>query len=175
VVERWGVPRMLLWSGLAIMPLPALWGLTESFGFLAVLQVVSGMVWSAYELAILLLFIESIPFAKKMNVMTIYNLANAGAIMGGSLIGGWLLYSCGGGSAAYHTVFLASTLARIGALLILVHAPARAARKLTELIREALPAKAENTPVILHFSTPHKSPVLGHQSSGGKLVKDKAA
>jgi MFS family permease len=175
VVERHGVQRLLLWGGLAIMPLPAFWGLTDSFAFLAVLQIVSGAAWSAYELAILLLFIENIPFAKKVNVITIYNLANAGAIMGGSLIGGGLLWACGGGSAAYHTVFLASTLARIAALLVLVQAPALAARKLSDLIGKTLSDKVESPTVLLRPSTLRKSPAFSHQRSREKLVEKKAA
>jgi MFS family permease len=76
-------------------------------------------------LANLLLIIEAIPAAKKINVLTVYNFANALAIVVGSFIGGCLLTALGGGRHAYLMVFLASTIARCVALLILVKLPLR--------------------------------------------------
>jgi MFS family permease len=125
VVQKIGVNRLLWMSGLAIVPLPALWDLSDSFTYLAILQVFSGAVWGAYELANLLLIIESIPAAKKINILTIYNLVNALAIVVGSFVGGFLLTAFGGGRHAYLMVFLFSTLARAVALLILVKIPIR--------------------------------------------------
>lgn len=125
IIERVGVRRMLWLSGLAIVPLPALWDISDSFTYLAILQVYSGAVWAAYELANLLLIIESIPAAKKINILTVYNFVNALAIVGGSFIGGFLLTAFGGGRHAYLIVFLISTLARAAALLMLVRIPIR--------------------------------------------------
>jgi MFS family permease len=125
VVKKIGITQLLWLSGLAIVPLPALWDISDSFTYLAILQVYSGMVWAAYELANLLLIIESIPAAKKINILTIYNFANALAIVGGSIIGGYLLTVFGGGRHAYLMLFLVSTLARAAALLILVKMPLR--------------------------------------------------
>jgi MFS family permease len=125
IVERIGVNRLLWISGLTIVPLPALWDLSDSFTYLAILQVFSGAVWGAYELANLLLILEAIPAAKKVNILTIYNFANALAIVGGSIIGGYLLTAFGGGCHAYLMVFLASSIARLTALMILVKIPVR--------------------------------------------------
>ena len=125
VVEKIGVNRLLWMSGLAIVPLPALWNLSDSFTYLAILQVYSGAVWAAYELANLLLIIESIPAAKKINILTVYNFANAVAIVGGSFIGGYLLTVFGGGRHAYLMVFLVSSIARAAALLFMVKIPLR--------------------------------------------------
>jgi MFS family permease len=123
VIEKIGVNRLLWMSGLGIVPMAFLWGLSDSFVYLIILQIVSGVVWGAYELSNLLLIIEAIPAAKKINVLTVYNFVNALAIMGGSIIGGYLLTAFGGGYHAYFVVFLASTLARIMAPVILVKVP----------------------------------------------------
>jgi hypothetical protein len=125
VVGKIGVNRLLWISGLAIVPLPALWNISDSFTYLAILQIYSGAVWAAYELANLLLILGSIPAAKKISILTIYNLVNALALVGGSFIGGYLLTVMGGGRQAYLLLFLASTVARAVALLILVKMPVR--------------------------------------------------
>jgi MFS family permease len=125
IIEKIGVRRMLWISGLGIVPLPALWDVSDSFTYLSILQVYSGAVWAAYELANLLLIIESIPAAKKINILTVYNFVNAMAIVGGSFIGGFLLTAFGGGRHAYLMLFLISTLARAAALLMLVKLPIR--------------------------------------------------
>jgi MFS family permease len=123
VVEKIGVNRLLWMSGLGIVPMAFLWGLSDSFTYLVILQIVSGAVWGAYELANLLLIIEAIPTAKKINVLTVYNFVNALAIMGGSFIGGYLLTAFGGGYRAYFIVFLASSVARLMAPVLLVKVP----------------------------------------------------
>jgi MFS family permease len=144
LVKKIGVNRLLWLSGLTIVPLPALWDLSDSFTYLIILQVFSGAVWGAYELANLLLIIESIPAAKKINILTVYNFANALAIVGGSFIGGYLLTVFGGGRHAYLMVFLASTMARAVALLILVKIPLRL--PVFGLKKKALPLQPILTP-----------------------------
>jgi MFS family permease len=156
VVEKIGVNRLLWLSGMAIVPLPALWDISDSFTYLAILQVFSGAVWGAYELANLLLIIESIPAAKKINILTVYNFANALAIVGGSFLGGYLLTIFGGGRHAYVMLFLASTLARATALLILVKIPLRL--PLFGREKAALSRKSASTPS-LAVNRPHFKPL----------------
>ncbi len=117
VVDRVGVTTMLIVSGLAIVPMPALWTLSDSFGYLAVLQLYAGAGWSAFELASLLVFFDSIPAEKKVNVLTFYNFANAAAVMAGSLIGGLLMWELASSRTAYLVIFWVSAFARIGALV----------------------------------------------------------
>jgi predicted MFS family arabinose efflux permease len=130
VAKRWG-PRRLLWiSGALIVPVPALWLIHHGFVYLAVLQVVSGAAWGAYELAMLLLLFEAIPRQKRLGVLTVFNVANAAAIAGGSLVGGTLLATFGAGTAAYVALFAASSVARVAPLLLLVKLPTEGLRHL---------------------------------------------
>ena len=125
MVERWGPHRVLWLSALGIIPLPAFWVLSQSFAVLMVAQLLAGAVWAAYELATLLLFFETIPSQKRVGVLTVFNLANAGAVVVGSAIGGAMLALSSASRGAYLAVFAVSALARAAAVVTLVRVPRR--------------------------------------------------
>ncbi len=124
LVDRIGVDRLLWLGGVAIVPVPALWYFSSNLYFLLAAQILSGAAWAAYELALLLLFVDAIPRERRVSVLTVFNLANAVAIVGGSLLGGTLLGLMGVTRNAYLTLFVLSALARAAALLLLQPAPA---------------------------------------------------
>ncbi|MFH1265598.1 MAG: MFS transporter [Planctomycetota bacterium] len=123
IVQRWGANRILWMSGMIIAPIPALWLLYDGFAYLLVLQVLAGTAWAAYELAMLLLFFETIPNSKRLSILTVFNLAYALAIVAGSVVGGLILVTLGASREAYLAIFAASTIARAAALLLLVRMP----------------------------------------------------
>jgi len=123
IVQRWGANRVLWTSGMIIAPIPALWLLYDGFAYLLALQVLAGTTWAAYELATLLLFFETIPNAKRLSILTIFNLGYATAIVVGSLVGGLILVALGSGREAYLAIFVVSTIARVAALALLVRMP----------------------------------------------------
>ncbi len=129
VVDRIGLHRVLWLSGLLVAPLPLLWNVSDSFPFLVAVQTYAGLTWAGYELAQLLLFFDSIPTARRVGVLTLFNLLNAVAIFSGSIVGGLILAELGAGRGAYRMLFLTSTLFRIVAMLVLVRLPAWAARR----------------------------------------------
>ncbi len=131
LADRWGAKRLLWIGGLAISPVSALWLISDSFGFLLGLQVLSGIAWAGYELAMLLLFFESIPSQQRVAILTLFNLANAAAVVLGSLLGGAYLSAVGAASQAYLALFLISGVARLAALLLLVRMPQMALRRMT--------------------------------------------
>jgi MFS family permease len=86
--------RSLLWiGGIGIVPLSAGWLLSQHLAWLMMLQIIGGVFWAAYELAFFLLFFESIAEEERTSVLTLYNLLNTMAWVGGSLIGGVILFS----------------------------------------------------------------------------------
>ena len=116
--------RQLLWvGGIGIVPLSVGWLVSQNFAWLCVLQITGGVFWAAYELAFFLLFFESIAEEERTSVLTIYNLLNTAAWVGGSLLGGALLYSCDASFRGYLWVFASSSLARLAALLLLTRVP----------------------------------------------------
>ena len=123
VVGRVRAHRVLWLSAIGIIPLPALWLLSRSFAVLIVAQLAAGAVWAAYELATLLLFFETIPSEKRVGVLTVFNLANAGAVVLGSALGGAVLAVFSASRGAYLALFAISALARAAALVTLVRVP----------------------------------------------------
>lgn len=111
--ERYGVRRLLILSGLAIIPLPVLWVCSREIWFLLVIQIAAGASWGAFELAIVLIFLESIPVDRRTSILTLYNAGYALANVGGSLIGGALLAILGSTTAAYFWIFAVSGAARL--------------------------------------------------------------
>jgi MFS family permease len=128
VVDRVGAHRVLWLSGVLVAPLPLLWNFSDSFGYLVAIQTYAGLTWAGYELAQLLLFFDTIPTERRVGVLTLFNLFNAVAIFSGSIVGGLMLAELGAGRYAYQMLFLASTLVRVAAMLVLVRLPARAAK-----------------------------------------------
>jgi MFS family permease len=159
-------PRRLLWAGgLAIIPVSGLWVFADWFSrfdasysvasgwlagswnfsgvfvWLALVQIVSGLAWAAYELALLLMFFETIEREERTSLLTIYNLFNQIAWVIGALIGAACLRLFGEGHVAYLFVFGLSTVARLATVALLLR------------VREASPvvvaSPAANAPVLL--------------------------
>ena len=114
----------LLWIGaVGIIPLAGGWAVSSNYWWLLSLQLLAGAAWGAYELALVLLFFETIPENERTSLLTIYNVANSMALTAGSLIGAGLLKWVGIGVAGYLTVFAASTLLRLLTMLLLRRIP----------------------------------------------------
>lgn len=112
--------RWLLWTGaISIVPLAAMWNVSNSFAWLLFVQAASGTAWAAYELGFFLMFFDTLPSSQRTRVLTHYNLANTSAWFCGSLLGGWYLSYMGATPSTYHTLFFVSTLGRLCALGLL--------------------------------------------------------
>lgn len=117
--NRFGSDR-LLWVGSAgIVPISAFWYFSQNIWCLAGIQILSGLVWGCYELAMLLQFFRQIPSERRVAVLTLYNLGNSASMVAGTLIGGAILNALGGGMDGYLTLFVASGCMRFFALLAL--------------------------------------------------------
>jgi MFS family permease len=120
LARRFGSQRLLYASGLGIIPLSALWILSDSLAYLLAVQILGGMMWAGYELATFLLLFERIEESERTSVLTLFNLANAVALVGGALIGGLILKALGQGQESYYVVFGLSGLIRVASILFLV-------------------------------------------------------
>src|SRR5262245_23936833 len=147
-VAHYAGARRLLWiGGTAIVPVAALWiaadwfaplqttirlplgqltfslSLSAEMAYLVAAQLISGIVWAAYELAMMLMFFEAIPRHNRASVLTLYNWGNSAALVIGSLIGATVLQFGHESHAAYMTLFGLSSLARLSTVLLLRAAP----------------------------------------------------
>lgn len=117
LAKRLGPYRLLWICSLGIAPISCLWTVSANVYYLCSLQVLAGVIWAGYELAILLLFFQSIPSVQRVSVLTLFNFGNSLAMVGGSALGGWLLTSLGTDVRAFFAVFVASSLLRFTALI----------------------------------------------------------
>jgi MFS family permease len=122
VAARYGTYRLLWIGGAGIVPVSALWLVSTSLPWLVFVQLTGGALWAAYELAMFLLFFEAIVDEERTSVLTTYNLAQAIATVGGSLLGGMILLTWGREPNTYLTIFGLSTVARACTLVFLFRA-----------------------------------------------------
>lgn len=111
--HRHGPRKLLLWGSLGIIPLSALWLVSDHYGWLLLLQAAGGVAWAAYELAWFLLFFELLPREERTSVLTTFNFGHSLASVVGSLVGGGVLMLLGARQEVYLGLFVASSLLRI--------------------------------------------------------------
>ena len=101
IAQRRGARALLTLGGVCIVPLPILWNVSAELPWLFAVQLFAGTAWSAYELAVMLLFFEALDREARLGLLALYNLGNAMCMLGGSLIGAWLLRNAASDGAAY--------------------------------------------------------------------------
>lgn len=115
--HRFGAQRLLWLGAIGIVPLAGGWLISTDLYYLVALQALGGAAWGAYELALLLLFFETIPARERTGILTWYNLANSASLAVGSMLGGILLAGMGVTREAYLAVFVGSSVLRVLALI----------------------------------------------------------
>ena len=110
----------LLWLGsLSIAPLALFWLPGDNVWYLVGVQLLAGICWASYELAVVLLFFDAVPHHERTGVVTVYNLGIALATLAGAGCGGLLLRSLGEDQKAYFTLFVVSSLLRLAMIPLL--------------------------------------------------------
>lgn len=123
LAAHFGARRLLWLGGIGIMPVSGLWLYANSFWALAAVQFLAGAVWAAYELAMFLLFFETVRREERTSILTLFNLANSVALVIGAIIGGVVLKLLGQSRETYLFLFALSSFARAATLLVLRFAP----------------------------------------------------
>lgn len=123
LARRYGTRRLLWIGGVGIVPISGLWLVSHSFAFLCVVQLLAGVTWAAYELAMFLLFFEAIKPEERTGMLTNFNFANSFATAAGSLLGATLLWQWGKQPETYLLLFALSSLARALSLIVLWRVP----------------------------------------------------
>jgi MFS family permease len=110
----------LLWAGgLSVIPLSLLWLASANLAYLVGVQILAGICWACWELAVTLLFFDAVPAEERTGVVTIYNLGLAIATVTGAACGGLVLRILGEDSRAYFAVFAISGLLRLATVPLL--------------------------------------------------------
>jgi MFS family permease len=130
VARRTGAHRLLKIGGWSIVPIAALYIFSDSFGWMLFVQVCSGLAWSAYELATLLILFEAIPREERVSLLSLHNFGNACAIVTGSLLGATIARQFHDLGHAYVALFLISSAGRAATTLLLRRIPDGSATQL---------------------------------------------
>ena len=133
--QRVGATRLMWIGGLAIVPISGLWLLSEPLTgmrwnvagieiwvrilCIAAIQIISGVAWAAYELAMALQFLHGIPRKQRTSMLTLYHFGNSAAMVVGALIGLAVFQLLGEGHGTYMTLFVLSSIMR-GAMVPLL-------------------------------------------------------
>jgi MFS family permease len=112
IARRAGLRQLMALGGLGIAPLPLLWPLLP-VPFLFLLQAMAGMFWAAFELAVLLSFLDVSDDPERTSLLATFHFLNSAAVAVASLGGGALLAALGQGREAYLVVFAVSAVARL--------------------------------------------------------------
>lgn len=121
---RHGALRLLWIGGIGLVPLSGLWLASAHvpsawvFWSLLLTQLVSGTLWAAYEQAVLLMMFDHIREEERTSLWSMFSVGNAGAMVGGSLIGASLLGRTSE-VGAYFGAFLLSVALRLTTVLYL--------------------------------------------------------
>lgn len=151
VGQKVGATRLMWIGGLAIVPISGGWliadlipqwqwnvlgcELSASMIWIAVLQLISGVAWASYELAMALQFLHGIPRKQRTSMLTLYHFGNSAAMVLGALIGLAVFQILGEGHNTYMTLFVLSSILR-GAMAPLL-------MRVRDAAPAVLPAKTE--------------------------------
>jgi hypothetical protein len=135
VAGRFGAKRLLQVAGFGIVPLAAAWNLSHDYLYLVGVQLVGGVAWAAHELAVLLLFFETIPRSQRTRVLTWFNFWNTSAVAAGTGIGALVLGTLGEGQGGFVALFGISSALRLASLLLITGVRERSGTMLHPIVR----------------------------------------
>ncbi|HCT44909.1 MAG TPA: MFS transporter, partial [Phycisphaerales bacterium] len=88
--KKHGASALLWVGGLGVIPMSAIWVISPSPWFLICVQFTSGVMWASYEMATMLMLLESIPANERTSVLTTQNALNAAMMVVGATCGALL-------------------------------------------------------------------------------------
>jgi len=120
LAKRFGAMTLLVVGSIGLVPLSAMWIVSQDMVYLCVIQLISGVVWAAYELGFFLLFFEAMPVAQRTRLLSYYNFANSVALVCGASLGAVLLSQFGCTPEVYFWLFGLSSAGRLACLPVLL-------------------------------------------------------
>ena len=107
--------KILFISGLGICFIPVVWLISPNPLFLTGIEIISGVLWGGFEYSFFLIIFNDIAQDEQTRYLSIYNFLNATAIILGSAAGGLIFAHV---TNPYITVFVISSILRLGSLLL---------------------------------------------------------
>lgn len=120
LLQRVGLRRVLTLSALGIAPIPLLWLVSDSLWWFIVINGYSGIAWAGLEMSMLMALFDADDDAERTTMQVAFSALQAIGAAGASVLGGVVLGAFGTDHQAYLAVFVASSLARFAAAMLLV-------------------------------------------------------
>jgi hypothetical protein len=133
LLQRRGVRWVLTLSAVAIAPIPFMWLASDLFAWFVIMQIYSGLAWAGLELGMLMALFDADDDSERTTMQVAFSALQSVGNAGGSLIGGAILAGAGGDHHAYMLVFVASSIGRLAAAMMIVHWLRRVPRLLARL------------------------------------------
>jgi len=121
--HRLGTRAIFRAAAVCIVPLPALWLVSDAYAWLLLVQVLAGAAWAGLEYATQLSFFESLHEHDRASILTVFNLASMLAVTTGCGVATLLFRWGDGGRDAYALLFVVSAAARLVPLAFLRRVP----------------------------------------------------
>ena len=117
-VDRFGARRVMSLAGYLMPIVPVLWLFSGSVSWLIGVQIYSGFIWAAFEIATVGFIFDITTPEKRVTGMAYYNMFNGLALISGALLGSLIVRLNVFFDSPYLLAFLASGLLRLGASLL---------------------------------------------------------
>jgi len=120
IIPRVGIRRVLTVSAIAIVPIPLLWFVSDSFAWFIIIQAYAGIAWAGFDLGMLMALFDAEDDGERISLQVMFSALQAIATASASLIGGAVLSSFGADHHAYLVMFIVSAVGRVAAMATLV-------------------------------------------------------
>ena len=112
------VNKILLYSSMGIATSPLLWALAPNYGFILLIEFLSGAYWAGFELSTILLFYQKIEDHERTSIISYITLFNISGMIIGSLLGAMFMQNLPADWDKYIVLFVTATGLR--ALLVVL-------------------------------------------------------
>ncbi len=116
IVQKFGARRVLLLGTAGTSISVFMLAISTNLAWITFVQIYSGVMWAAWELASFLVLLESIKHSERTSMMALYNFITYFAVAAGSFIGATILKYMDSSGGGYVAIFLLSGTLRLAVL-----------------------------------------------------------
>lgn len=117
LLAKMDINLVYFFAALGITSIPFFWVFIKNVHYIFLLEIMTGILWGAFELSFTITCFEEIPTDKQAKIMSQYNILHTLCIGIGSFAGLYLFSTMPENAQTYHLIFIGSVLLRFSSLL----------------------------------------------------------
>lgn len=125
LLQRWAKPRqingILIISAVGISTSPLLWTFSQNYGWILLIEFLSGCYWAGFELSTTLIYYKKIADHERTRVMSYISFFNISGMALGSILGACIIYWLPPSLDQYLVLFAIATFLRILVVIFIPH------------------------------------------------------